>query len=50
LTGGSHHLSFEGFAVAAASATSHGYLNLLSVHVSTYLLVDTMLLKDAALG
>jgi hypothetical protein len=24
-------------------------LNLLSVHVSTYLLVDTMLLKDAAL-
>ncbi|MEY3445762.1 MAG: hypothetical protein RIR45_517, partial [Pseudomonadota bacterium] len=47
---GSHHLSFEGFAVAAASATSHGYLNLLSVHVSTCLLVDTMLLKNVALG
>ena len=47
--GGSHHLSFEGIAVAAASATSHRYLSLLSVHVSTCLLVDTMLLKNATL-
>ncbi|MEY3124013.1 MAG: hypothetical protein RLZZ573_533 [Pseudomonadota bacterium] len=50
LFAGRHDIALEFIAVAAAPATSHGYLNLLSVHVSTCLLVDTMLLKNVALG
>jgi hypothetical protein len=55
LAGSGNNLRFEGCAVAATPTPGYGSLYLgrlylMSVHVSTYGLVDTMLLKKANLG